>query len=398
MQRTVRLSFTAGGAAVLLAGSAMGQSFVGNLAVSQLGRLSSGQAQGSALSNAATTTSIRDYSASVASALLNQTYYFNDSSSGTRLTISGTATSSGYLRNSANNRYLTLAGYDAAQGTAGVTATASVTTNRVVGRLDLSTGAIEYTRISDAFSGDNIRSAVTDDGSQYWIGGTGTNPGVRSLTHNTSTPQTSTQLSTTVTNVRNVDIIDGQLFVSTGSGAFNGLNSVGSGIPSSSGQTISNFNGMDNGPDTSLSTFDYFFADANTLYLADDRTSGNGGLEKWTLSSGTWTLRWALRALDHDNNAGTADLNLGLRGLTGQVQSDGSVSLFGVTTESASVNFLVGFSDTLSATSLPVGTKFNLLDTSATNTVFRGVDLVPAPGTAALAMVAALVSVRRRRA
>ncbi len=407
MSRTAILSSFAAAAIAVSAGSAFGQAFVGNLAVSQIGRLSNGQAQTTALSNAGLTTSIRDYSATVSGATLNQTYYFNDGSTGTRLVSSGTATSSSYIRNSADNRFITIAGYDAALGTAGVTSSASSAIARSIGRLDVLTGAIEYTRLADpAFSGDNIRSVVSVDGSQYWIGGTATsaaNGGVRYALHNTSTAQTSTQLSNTVTNIRNVDIFNGQLYASSGSGAFRGPNSVGTGLPTTSGQTIVAAPGF---TDASGSPFDFFFADANTLYVADDRTvaGGVGGLQKWVNTAGTWSRLWSLNLLNEDGNAGTAAITVGIRGLTGQVQPDGSVSLFAITTNFNStalgltgVNSLVSFSDLLSGTTLASGSQFNLLDTSAQNTTFRGVDIIPTPGAAALLGLGGLLAARRRR-
>ncbi|MBY0312530.1 MAG: hypothetical protein K2W85_10700 [Phycisphaerales bacterium] len=407
MSRTAILSSFAVAAIAMTAGSAFGQAFVGNLAVSQIGRLSNGQAPTVALNNNGLTTSIRDYSASVSGATLNQTYYFNDGSTGTRLVSSGTATSSSYIRNSADNRYITIAGYDAALGTAGVTSSASSAINRTIGRLDVQTGAIEYTRLADpAYSGDNIRSVVSLDGSQYWIGGTATtaaNAGVRYALHNTAVAQASTQLSTTATNVRNVDIVNGQLYVSSGSGAFRAPNVVGSGLPTTSGQTISTPAGF---TDASASPFDYFFADANTLYVADDRTTvgGVGGLQKWVNNAGTWSRLWSLNLLNEDANASTTALTVGIRGLTGQVQADGSVSLFAITTNFnstalglAGVNSLVSFSDLITGTTLASGAQFNLLDTSAQNTTFRGVDIIPAPGTAALLALGGLVAGRRRR-
>lgn len=407
MSRTAILSSFAAAAIAMTAGSAFGQAFVGNLAVSQIGRLSNGQAPTVALSNAGLTTSIRDYSASVSGATLNQTYYFNDGSTGTRLVSSGTATSSSYIRNSADNRYITIAGYDAALGTAGVTSSASSAINRTIGRLDVLTGAIEYTRLADpAYSGDNIRSVVSLDGSQYWLGGTATsaaNAGVRYALHNTAIAQASTQLSNTTTNVRNVDIVNSQLYVSSGSGAFRAPNVVGSGLPTTSGQTILTPAGF---TDASASPFDYFFADANTLYVADDRTTvgGVGGLQKWVNNAGTWSRLWSLNLLNEDANASTTALTVGIRGLTGQVQADGSVSLFAITTNFnstalglAGVNSLVSFSDLLTGTTLASGTQFNLLDTSAQNTTFRGVDIIPAPGTAALLALGGLVAGRRRR-
>jgi hypothetical protein len=356
-------------ALVAAAGAAHGQAFRGNLAVSQIGRLTDGTAQGSALSSAGTTTSIRDYSASLLSATLNQTYYFNDGQSGTRLVSSGTATSSSYLRTSVNGGYLTIAGYDAALGTTGITSSASSTINRVIGRLDVATGAIAYTRIADpGYSGDNIRSVITTDGSQYWTGGTatvGANGGVRHLLHDESTPQASTQLSANVTNTRNVDIYNGQLYISTGSGAFNGVNTVGVGLPTSSGNTITNFPGHDSF-DTALSSYDYFLADSSTLYVADDRSSGNGGLQKWAFNGTNWSLLWTLRNFDANNDGTLESSAMGIRGLTGQVEADGSVSLFAITNNhnfgGTGVNSLVSFSDLLSGTALPANPAFYTLD------------------------------------
>src|SRR5262249_51924115 len=53
------------------------------------------------------------------------------------LTLSGTGVSEGVLTRSLDGRFLTLAGYDAAPGTANVAATAAAAVNRVIGRIDL---------------------------------------------------------------------------------------------------------------------------------------------------------------------------------------------------------------------------------------------------------------------
>jgi hypothetical protein len=57
--------------------------------------------------------------------------------------------------------------------------------------------------------------------------------------------------------------------------------------------------------------YDYFVADANTLYTVDDRNSGTGGLEKWTCNGSPWTM--ALSKLP----AGTT----GLKSLAGMVDA-----------------------------------------------------------------------------
>src|SRR5207302_328024 len=140
-----------------------------------------------------------------------------DSGSNHVLTSSGTATSEGLLAVSANGHYLTVTGYDATPGTAGVASTASATTPRVVALID----------------------------------------------------------------------------------------SNGTGLPTTGGQTSTELPGFPTST-TGHSPYEFIFKDASTVYVADDGTTANGGgLQKWTLSGGTWTLAYTL-------SPGT---NIGLRGL-----------------------------------------------------------------------------------
>lgn len=120
-----------------------------------------------------------------------------------QLTMSGSATSAGALALSSDGHYLTLGGYDAAPGTANV---ASSSVSRVVARVDGNGGVDTSTTITDAFSGNNVRAAVTDDGSRFWV--VGANSGVRLSTLGSS--GTSTQINTAVpTNIRTVSIFGG---------------------------------------------------------------------------------------------------------------------------------------------------------------------------------------------
>jgi hypothetical protein len=64
--------------------------------------------------------------------------------------------------------------------------------------------------------------------------------------------------------------------------------------------------------------YDYFVANANTLYTVDDPNSRTGGLEKWIFDGSTWTM--ALSELA----AGTA----GLKSFAGMVDAAGNVTLF----------------------------------------------------------------------
>ncbi|MGC4046693.1 MAG: PEP-CTERM sorting domain-containing protein [Armatimonas sp.] len=294
------------------------------------------------------------------------------------LTMSGSATSEGGLTISPDGRYITFGGYNAAVGTAGIATTTTANFSRVVGRLDLSTGLVDTTTaFTDAFSGGNIRSAVTD-GTNVWA--VGSNTGVRATTFGTA--GTSTSISTTLTNMRRIEIFNGQLYVSSASGLFQGVSAVGTGTPTTTGQTTTLLSGFPtaSGP----SPYDFWFADANTVYVADDRTSALGGIQKWTQSGGTWSLAYTMN---------TGLTSNALRGLTGTV-TGGIASLYATSGD----NKFVTVADN-GATS-----AFLTLVTGASNNAFRGVEFaigaaIPEPGTFALLGLAALpgVALLRRR-
>lgn len=277
------------------------------------------------------------------------------------LTNSGVATSEGYLNLSDDGRYLVQAGYSAAPGMTGIASTTSAVAPRLVGRTELSTATTDTSTIfsgDTSYSANNIRSATSLDGAEFWTAGTagaGTDGGVRyvaSLGANTST-----QLSANVTNTRVIGIYAGQVYVSSASGSFKGVSMVGTGLPTTSGQTITLLPGF---PSASPSQYDFFFADPSTLYVAEDGSSGaTGGIQKWTETGGLWTLQYTLQPLPSQ----------GCRGLTGIVVG-GVATLYASTTES-SLNNIVSVTDT-GATS-----TFATVASASTNEVFRGMRLLP---------------------
>src|SRR5262249_16020909 len=122
---------------------------------------------------------------------------------------------------------------------------------------------------------------------------------------------TSTQLSTTVTNLRRTNIFDGQLYVSDASGSAIRLGTVGTGMPTTSGQTITNLPGF---PMSGGSPYSFFFAylssmerGVDTLYYVDDGNSGGTqvGLDKWTLSGGVWSSSGTVAATTTRGLTGT---------------------------------------------------------------------------------------------
>ena len=335
----------------LLAPAALAQIVPGNLVVLRVG---TGAA---ALSSTATASFLEQFTAT---GLPVSTLPMPIAASGPNraCTNSGSATSEGFVTQSIDGRYLTVCGYDAAPGVAGIAATAAATTNRVIARIDLAGTIDTSTALTDGYTASNIRSAVSIDGSSFWASGASGTLGLGGMRYATYGATTSTQL-TGINNTRVGAIFGGQLYCSSASGSLHGISTVGVGTPTVNGSTITILPGFSivSGP----SGYDFFIADANTVYVADDRTSGLGGIQKWTLSAGTWTLQYTL--------AVTA--TSGCRGLSGYV--DGGVTTLFATTTQTNANLLVSVTDS------GPGSAFTTLATAATNTAFRGVRWVRTP-------------------
>src|SRR5205814_8652399 len=134
------------------------------------------------------------------------------------------------------------------------------------------------TALTDAYSGTNPRSATSSDGTNFWTGGAA--GGVRRAASLGAT--TSTVISSTFTNNRVVSIFSGQLYVSGGAGGLTGVATVGSGLPTTTGQTATQLPGTATSGTNTPSPYDFLFTNSTTLYVADDRTVANGGgIQKW---------------------------------------------------------------------------------------------------------------------
>ena len=220
------------------------------------------------------------------------------------------------------------------------------------------------TALVDAASGNNPRSAVSTNGVDFWFAGA--SGGVRYTTLGSST---SSQLSTTVANLRQVQIFGSQLFVFDSSGSAVRLGAVGAGVPMVSGQTIVNLPGISAGTG---SPYGFFFADLDvatsgldTLYIADDSI----GLSKYSLVAGVWTSNGSIGS--------SADA---YRGLTGIVLGQ-SVTLFATRkggSAAAGGGELVSLVDA-SGYNGAFSSAPSILATSSVNTAFRGVALAAKP-------------------
>jgi hypothetical protein len=295
------------------------------------------------------------------------------SAAASNLVLSGSAASEGMLNRSANGKYLTLSGYNVSIPYASsiVSANASAV-NRVVGRIDYAGNIDVSTSLTDYSSGNNPRDAYTTDGTTIYMTGAGD--------ARYTTLGSTTSAALTSTNLRAVNIAESssgaQLYASTGSGSTLRIATIGSGLPTTSGQSLTNLPGLP----TSGSPYQFFFADENTsvagvdvLYVADDAA----GILKYSLVSGSWTS---------NGTVGTG--SDGYRGLTGVVDnstSPATVTLYATSASSGGTSKLVKISDATGYNaSFSSSTVTTLVTMNAsTKQAFRGVALAPFNSTSA---------------
>lgn len=283
------------------------------------------------------------------------------SGSNRRLTLGGTTKGEGGLVVSSDGNYLTLAGYDAAPGTASIAASTTSAVNRIVARVD-ATGSVDTTtRLNSAFNGASVGGAVSVDGSAFWVSGNGTTGlgGVWYLAHGTTGGK---QILAEPNNARTLNIASGQLFGTTNTPNFTAVFAVGTGLPTTAGQSAGLLYGLPASQPYGFAFFDRTRAigGLDTLYIADDRTIAvGGGIQKWTFDGSGW-----FQVTTFTDGLG-AD---GVRGLAAEAQG-ANIVLYATTVESSG-NKLVRVVDDGSTS--PTAT---VIATAAANTVYRGVAL-----------------------
>jgi hypothetical protein len=203
---------------------------------------------------------------------------------------SGTAGSDGGLTLSSNGACLVTVGYDAPLGTLHITESPVKTYPRTVAVVN-GKGEINTTTALTNFANENnARSATSNECTKIWVGGNGTKT-TGGVVEAKVGETTGTQLSETVTNIRQVEAVDGQLYASADpeKGSKLSIATVGSGLPEAKGQTFTNL------PFATAPEEPYAFSlltlgpgsptVPDTMYVADNK---RGAVVKYHLTGGSW--------------------------------------------------------------------------------------------------------------
>ena len=223
------LRFSCPATLLLFASAAIAQITPGNLVVIRVG-------DGAApLGSAAAATFVEQFDRNVPGAALSSLPLPTAAAGANQpVTLQGSATSEGFVTQTADGNYILATGYAAIPGAASPNGAASATVNRVIARIDLAGNIDSSTALTDAHNAGSIRSAVSIDGTSFWTSGAGnttagTNRGMTYVAGLGAT--TSLQIPATITNGRVAAIFDGQLYVSTAAGGtFGIIGPIGVGI------------------------------------------------------------------------------------------------------------------------------------------------------------------------
>lgn len=279
------------------------------------------------------------------------------------LVASGSATSEGLISNSANGHYVILTGYNAAVGTSGIAGTTASAAPRVIGRIDALGEVDTSTSLNGAFSGNNVRSATSSDGTSLWA--SGATGGLVYTTFGSTLVPTSISTGSSVVNLRQSNIFSGQIYVTTSSGSAFRLGAVGSGLPTTTAQNITGIPGF---PISGGSPYGFFFTTLNgggapdTLYVADDGV----GIAKYSLVGGTWTATGSI------GSSGDAYRSLVgvVTGTTVTLYATGAQGTTPFASKLVSVTDSTGFDGTLTAAAVT-------LSSAPTNEAYRGIAFAP---------------------
>jgi hypothetical protein len=289
------------------------------------------------------------------------------------LTLISTDTTEGDLTTSADGRSLVMIGHADAVGATPVTGNgvgAFINAADTINTSTLLTGAFVTAGI--------LRSAVSLDGNELWASGFATDTPNTGGAWFFGAADAQLVAGTKTIGGRDLRIAGGQLYGETSQPNFG---PIGTGTPESGTQTLTTLQGLPAAVTKSgASPWGFVFFDlipavpgVDTLYVADDRNGGGGGVTKFVASltdAGTlsWTPAWNAMGTAGDGGA------VGFRGLAGYATGT-TVTLMATTGEAMNTNDQLAV---IVDTGTPTPT-LTMLATSGTNEVFRGVAIPPHP-------------------
>jgi hypothetical protein len=298
-----------------------------------------------------------------------------DNGSNLRITHGYSRGDHSFLTLSPDKKFLSIVGFTANPGLN--TNSIDNTTNRTIARIDFNGAINTSTSISGAEGSFGWpTSAVTDDGSRFWVIHESGLGGIRYLSLGQST---STELYADAF-LSTLSINNGQLYATYGSMP----SAVGLGLPTTGGQTVTPLPGFEQGFGT---TAQAFYADLNpsipgvdVIYLAEN---SDYALSKFSYDPGTSS--WV-----SNGTVGTSANNY--RGLAGVVNGT-SVTLYAtrdiLDNSASNAGTLVTLTDNSGYNGAFTGTP-TVLKTASANTTFRGVAMAPQPPSVSVSVKAYL--------
>jgi hypothetical protein len=420
------LAIGAVGLASLCSPGARAQTFQpGNLVV-----VSYGSSAASSLDGQPTPITLIEYSPSGGAAVGSFTLPTTDGVGGSaNLGVVGEygSSSEGNIQQTGDGQFLTLGAYGATGASLGIQAATDAANNssfplgtpysgqsialgqsadtdvpRIAIRIDNGGNVNSSTVFNDLFNTNNPRSVYIKDESSLYISGQGdglnTDEGIFNAPIGLNTVTSSGRPAGIFNSVdtRFVTGFGANLYFSVDKKAvMTGIFEF-AGFPTSTatptGITPAN-NGLSGSSEVNYSPEGFFFANATTLYVADTgqpknksgSVAGAGGIQKWVLSGGTWSLQYIFNNPSSFVSRSTAPRAItgetGFEAITGQVVGT-TVTLYAISYTAADDegDGLYAVTDTLSETSNP-GTVPTELESApgSGGVVFKGVAIAPSP-------------------
>ncbi len=287
--------------------------------------------------------------------------------SGQKLTMNGDDPSLGLMTLSADGKYLLVPGWNADIGT-GVT----YGEDRSIAVVDFNGAVKSITLVSnpDFWAAG---SAVSDNGTNLWFSGGGS-----PLDYATAGSSISISIDPNAS-LNSLAIANGQLYAGQPGGL--SINKIGTGLPTTSGQTFTALPGI-----SSVNPFQFAFADldlgipgVDVLYIACQASAGagGGGIRKYSLVNGSWVLNGII-GTQADRYAGltikVSGTNVTVFATRAGTNTSGGINggdLVALTDNSGYNGTLTGIPTILAR----ISTRFGTANFAA----FRGVALVPQP-------------------